>query len=267
LGHHHLNSTGYVTAELKVRRVGELSRMVAEFDWAATPIGGRESWPQSLRSIASLCLASPLPMNVIWGLAHIQIYNDAHARLLGADHPGALGTGFLDNPGDIDTDALLAAWSGQPHLAEDQPFYPFHDGMPHENFRTVSFAPVQSEGGDIGGVVQSTLVTTPAVISPRRGLAMRDLTRAMAQSRTEVDIIASAGRVMSERPQDFPFVLFYLPVTDGSGGYRLAGSIGVPPGAAAAPGGGSSRAFARCCRTALALMRRRRSGRSSCGRS
>ena len=209
--------------------------MVAAFDWAATPIGGMESWPQSLRSIVSLCLASPLPMNVIWGAAHTQIYNDAHARLLGADHPAALGAGFLDASGSIDSGAFLAAWSGEPRMAEDQPFYPCHDGMPYENFRTVSFAPVQAEGGEIGGVVQSTVVTTPAVISPRRGLAMRDLTLAMAQCRTEGDIVSCAGRVLSERPQDFPFVLFYLPVTDGTGGYRLAGSIGLPPGTAAAP--------------------------------
>ena len=38
-------------------------------DWSATALGPISSWPQSLRTTVSLCLASNFPINIIWGPA------------------------------------------------------------------------------------------------------------------------------------------------------------------------------------------------------
>jgi hypothetical protein len=41
---------------------GEMGRLMHAHDWAATPLGPVEAWPQSLRTAVSICLASHFPM-------------------------------------------------------------------------------------------------------------------------------------------------------------------------------------------------------------
>lgn len=43
-----------------------LARMIADFDWATTPLGARDDWPANLRAVVSLILQSPLPMVTLW---------------------------------------------------------------------------------------------------------------------------------------------------------------------------------------------------------
>ena len=59
-------------------------------DWAATPFGPVESWPQSLRTAASMVLGSTLPMFLGWGPDFLLLYNDAYAEILG-DRGPAMG--------------------------------------------------------------------------------------------------------------------------------------------------------------------------------
>jgi hypothetical protein len=68
-----------------------LAKLVRKHDWAATPLGSIQSWPQSLRTIVDLALSSPVATIVLWGEDNTQIYNDRWARLMGAKHPPALG--------------------------------------------------------------------------------------------------------------------------------------------------------------------------------
>ena len=51
-------------------------------DWSASPLGSRETWPQSLKLSVAMILASGFPMAVRWGPEQILIYNDAY-RLAG----------------------------------------------------------------------------------------------------------------------------------------------------------------------------------------
>ena len=64
---------------------------IAVFDWAATPLGVRASWPASLKLIVDVILDSGFPMAVRWGPDLVTIYNDAYAPVLGERHPRALG--------------------------------------------------------------------------------------------------------------------------------------------------------------------------------
>ena len=59
-------------------------------DWAATPLGPVESWPQSLKTAASMVLGSTVPMFVGWGPDLLLLYNDGYAEILG-DRGPALG--------------------------------------------------------------------------------------------------------------------------------------------------------------------------------
>ena len=60
-------------------------------DWSSTLLGGRETWPQSLRLSVALILASGFPMAIRWGPELVLIYNDAYRPILRDKHPEALG--------------------------------------------------------------------------------------------------------------------------------------------------------------------------------
>ncbi|MGC1776339.1 MAG: HWE histidine kinase domain-containing protein [Xanthobacteraceae bacterium] len=71
---------------------GEMGALMRAHDWAATPLGPPEAWPQSLRTTVRLMLNTRHPMFIWWGPQLIQFYNDAYRQTMGPErHPGALG--------------------------------------------------------------------------------------------------------------------------------------------------------------------------------
>ncbi len=46
---------------------GEMGDSIRSLDWSSTPLGSLNSWPDSLRTTVSLCLASNFPINIVWG--------------------------------------------------------------------------------------------------------------------------------------------------------------------------------------------------------
>jgi PAS domain S-box-containing protein len=71
---------------------GEMAELTRAYDWAATPLGKPEAWPQSLRTAVRILLNTNHPMFIWWGPDLIQFYNDAYRQTMGPErHPGALG--------------------------------------------------------------------------------------------------------------------------------------------------------------------------------
>ena len=71
---------------------GETGALVRAFDWAATPLGPPEGWPQPLKMLAQLMLASRQAMFLCWGAGSGQtLYNDAYSEILAGRHPAAMG--------------------------------------------------------------------------------------------------------------------------------------------------------------------------------
>ena len=66
---------------------GEMGSLIRAMDWSKTSLGPVTGWPQSLRTTVSICLASDLPICVIWGSGLVQIYNDAYWVICGGKHP------------------------------------------------------------------------------------------------------------------------------------------------------------------------------------
>jgi hypothetical protein len=60
-------------------------------DWAASALGPVADWPQSLKTMVSACLNSPVLATVLWGPDLRMLYNDAYAPSLADRHPDALG--------------------------------------------------------------------------------------------------------------------------------------------------------------------------------
>ena len=83
---------------------GEMAAMIRAHDWSSSPLGPIERWPQSLRSIVSLMLASEFAMCLAWGPELGFLYNDHYARIMHDKHPQALGQRFADVWADVWSD-------------------------------------------------------------------------------------------------------------------------------------------------------------------
>lgn len=71
---------------------GEMAARIRGYDWAgATPLGPVEGWPQSLRTLVELMLATPQIATLAVGPERIFLYNDEASRHYGDRHPGVLG--------------------------------------------------------------------------------------------------------------------------------------------------------------------------------
>ncbi len=70
---------------------GEMARCIRERDWAATPFGSIDSWPERLRAAVDNLLASGFAGHLWWGPDLVQIYNGAALPIMRAKHPKLLG--------------------------------------------------------------------------------------------------------------------------------------------------------------------------------
>ena len=77
---------------------GEMGERIRAFDWASTPLGAVEQWPQSLLTLASTSIRSRFPIVIWWGREHYtMLYNDSYIPFLGkTKHPGWLGRSGRD---------------------------------------------------------------------------------------------------------------------------------------------------------------------------
>ena len=55
---------------------GEMGRLCREMDWASTPLGPIEEWPQSLRTAAGMVIRQGIAQSLCWGPDLLQIYKE-----------------------------------------------------------------------------------------------------------------------------------------------------------------------------------------------
>lgn len=123
-------------------------------DWSSSSLGPIEQWPPGLRTAVGICLGLPVPSCVAWGRQRAQIYNDAYAQLAAIQHSNALGEDFARSWQQAWPAMRLCferAHHGEPVQLEDQPvtFDPAHEPQT----MTFSFAPIQDESGNVGGLL------------------------------------------------------------------------------------------------------------------
>jgi len=207
-------------------------------NWAATPFGAVESWPQSLRTAVSMMLESRFAMVVAWGPEFRFLYNDRYRPVLGSSkHPSALG-----RPAE---EIFPEAWSfigplfdktrtGEA-VALDDVLIPLHrNGYLEDCYFTISYSPIRDESGGVGGMLAVVAETTERVQSERRLATLRDLLRAAGESKTSTDACGNAAAIFGKNPQDVPFALLYLTEPDGTA-VHLAAAVGTGIGSEVAP--------------------------------
>ena len=187
----------------------EMAQRVRAFDWASSPLGPIESWPQSLLIAISICLNSRFPMFVWWGPKHINIYNDGYIPMLGARHPRALGRPARDSWDDIwadvgpQADLVMhkgqATWNERVHLRMER------HGFPEDTWFTWSYSPIHDESGGVGGLFCAVTEDTPRVLAERQRDKLDSRLRALVTASSDVVYCMSPDWTVMHhlRGQDF----------------------------------------------------------------
>ncbi|MGH8502520.1 MAG: sensor histidine kinase [Gammaproteobacteria bacterium] len=216
---------------------GEMGKLIRSMDWSKTPLGPIESWPQSLRTTVSLCLASNFPISLAWGPRHVQIYNDGYWPICGGKHPGSMGQAFSEcwaSPHSVIGDAFERALAGETAYVENQRMFLDRNGYPEETFFTFSFSPIRDETGGVGGLFHPVTETTGRMLSERRTCALRALTAHTGKAQAMQEVFTLAAQSLADSDLDLPFTLFYLLDEDNEQA-RLIAHTGLAPGTAASP--------------------------------
>jgi two-component sensor histidine kinase len=157
---------------------GELGALMRAHDWAETPLGPPEAWPEALKTTVGIILGSRQPMFVAWGPARTMLYNDGYAVLCGGRHPTALGRPFREVWFDIMADVgpiLERAFQGEATHMDDIAFVMDRSGYPEEAHFAFSYTPVRDEDGRVAGMLCACAEITGRVMAERRqafGLAL-----------------------------------------------------------------------------------------------
>ena len=164
-----------------------MARRVRTHDWASTPIGPIEAWPQSLRTTVALVIASPVPIVLLWGEHGVMIYNDAYSVFAGGRHPQLLGSNVLEGwpeVADFNANVMKVGMAGGTLAYKDQELTLHRSGRPEQVWMDLDYWPVPDESGRPGGVIATVVETTARIESDRaRNATNPRLERALSAGR------------------------------------------------------------------------------------
>ncbi|MGH7266544.1 MAG: histidine kinase dimerization/phospho-acceptor domain-containing protein, partial [Candidatus Rokuibacteriota bacterium] len=217
---------------------GEMGALMRGLDWARTPLGPPDLWPQSLRSALSILLVSKAQIVMFWGPELVALYNDAYRPVFGAKHPTALGRPARECWSEIweVLGPLLEGVlrKGEAFWARDHPFFLERHGYVEETYFDVSYDPIRDETGGVGGVFCIVSETTGRVIGERRLRTLRQLGAGAVQTRSAEEACRKAAEALTGNPADIPFALVYLRDLDGRRA-SLVGTVNVDRGSSTIP--------------------------------
>jgi signal transduction histidine kinase len=209
----------------------EIVQLIRSKDWSQTQLGAIETWPESLQTTVSLCLASSFPINLAWGPGYVQIWNEGYSRVCGDKHPGELGSDYREcwaSAWPAIGGAFETACAGETAYLENQPMFLDRNGYLEETCFTFSLSPIRDETGRVVGLFHPVTETTAGMLSERRTRSLRDLASRAGHARSVTEAALSL-EVLAGFELDLPFLLLYLGDEDGSRA-RLVGHTGLQPG-------------------------------------
>ena len=217
---------------------GEMSQLIRSLDWTHSPIGPVTSWPQSLKTSVSICLASGFPVLLWWGSELVMLYNDAYRAIIADKHPRAMG-----RPG---RECWPEIWStigpmlenvikrGETSYFEDLMLPLKRRGFTEECYFTFTYSPIRDESGGVRGVFCAVTETTERVYSERQLAFLRELSAATTDARTVHDAIERIMSCLTRSPTDLPFAVLYQEEPNGERLVRV-GMAGLHSDTASVP--------------------------------
>ncbi|HET9215454.1 MAG TPA: ATP-binding protein [Terriglobia bacterium] len=187
---------------------------IRAYDWAKSPLGPVETWPQSLKTAVRIMLTSRQPIWLGWGDQLIKLYNDSYISIVGGKHPGALGQPASVVWREIWTQIcpmLETAMGGiEGTYVEEQRLIMERNGYPEETFYTFSYSPIPNDEGEAGGIICVNTDDTQRVIEARQVRLLRELAARTADARTVEQACTLSTDCFSTNPYDIPLAMIYL---------------------------------------------------------
>ncbi len=169
-------------------------------DWAATPLGPTEHWPESLRTLTEVMLAATQPMFVTWGPQRITLYNDRYAEVLADRHP-RLGCPIEEVWPEIwesDLKDLVArAYGGEAIHMADITLQMHRNGVFEEAHFSFSYTPVRDGEGGVQGFFCPCHEITEAVREERRTRFREALNTCLRQAVDPVTMAYEAAGLLA----------------------------------------------------------------------
>ena len=159
-----------------------MGALMRAHDWAKSPLGLPEHWPQPLRTAIRVLLNTGHPMYIWWGPELLCFYNDAYRRSIGPErHPGSLGRPAREvwaEVWDIIGPQIEQVVTGGGATWQENALVPItRNGRREEVYWTYSYGPIDDGAAPngVGGVLVVCTETTEQVLS--RQQAVQDVER------------------------------------------------------------------------------------------
>ncbi|WLS05178.1 response regulator [Shinella oryzae] len=193
---------------------GEMGALLRSHDWASTPLGPAQHWPQSLKTAIRIMLLSRQPIWIGWGGDLIYFYNDSYKSIIGGKHPCALGKPTADVWREIwdDIGPMLATAMGghEGTYVEEQLLIMERNGYPEETYYTFSYTPIPDDDGTPGGIICANTDDTQRVVSERQLALLRELATTASDARNWRIACERGAAALSANAYDVPFALLYM---------------------------------------------------------
>jgi len=229
-------AAGSAVVERVLAGGGETGALMRSIDWGKTPVGPVEAWPQSLRTVIGILLASEHTYIVFWGRDLIQLYNDAYRSILGSTkHPRAMGQSAREcwpEIWDVVGPMFDSVFAGGSTHTDDGLLFLGRNGFLEECYFNYAYSPIRGDDGAVAGVFATAIETTARVQGERRLALLRALSIRSAMDRSVAEAYLSIEEVLAHAPLDLPFALLYE-VRRASA--TLVSCAGLTRGAPAAP--------------------------------
>ena len=144
---------------------------IRAFDWSETPLGPPTEWPQALKTLVNLLLASTQPMFLAWGPDRTWLYNDAFIPILGRKHPAALGRPSMEvwaEAREVLEPMFARVFAGEPVSIEDFSLGLDRQGRIEEAHFEFAYTPARGEDGSVQGLFGACIETTARILAERR---------------------------------------------------------------------------------------------------
>lgn len=205
-----------------------MGRRMRAFDWASTPLGPAERWPQSLKTIVRVMLDSRFAMWLAWGPDLRFLCNDAYLPTVGLKHQWVLGSRadqvWHEIWADIGPRIQHVLTTGKATWDEGLQLFLQRSGYQEETFHTFSYSPVYDDADHTAGMLCVVVEDTDRVLSERRLKLLREL--ASVETGAAPGLEEAGGQMLqalSRGVQDVPFAALYL-CPSGSRRAELAGT-------------------------------------------
>ncbi len=181
---------------------GFMGERIRAHDWAATPLGAPQVWPQALRTAVRLMLNAGHPIYIFWGAEGACLYNDAYSRFIGPErHPCSLG-----QPAQAVWEEIWPVIGPQIEQVMDGRGATWHEnqlipitrhGKLEDVYWTYSYSPIDDHTapGGVGGVLVICTETTPHMLS------LKNSTEKL-QTREQANVTAALLASIVESSQD-----------------------------------------------------------------